>query len=249
MAKIRRAYHPDVKGSGSLLDLDPEESHHVARVLRLRRGDALSVFDGCGREWDGEIDAIDVRVVRIRVGCERSCPVEPALQVTLFQALCRPERMEWVIQKGTEVGASAFRPVRTERVETRDPSAERLDRWRRIAIEACKQSGRRAIPEIGPVSGLPETAPPETLALLLDGGPESPPAGRYLSGPQPGSVWIAVGPEGGLTRDEISNCCEGGWKPAGLGPRTLRTETAGVVACSLVLHAWDDLGTERTGRI
>jgi 16S rRNA (uracil1498-N3)-methyltransferase len=150
--------------------------------------------------------------------------------------------MEWVIQKGTEVGLDAIRPFAARRSEVDAPSAERLRRYRRVALEAAKQSGRRLVPDVAePLPGLP-LPPSGVCALLLDGGPEARPIVERLARPRPGSVWLAVGPEGGFEPAEAAALAAGGWSLTGLGPRTLRTETAGVVAAALVLHAWGDFG-------
>jgi len=221
--------------------LSPEESHHVARVLRLRPGDAVAVFDGLGREWEGVVQSVERGAARVRVGEEILSAVEPTLDVVLFQALCRNDRMEWAIQKSTEVGVSAVRILRTARVEEAERRGAPLERWRRIALEAAKQSGRRRVPTVDVAEDLPP-AVSGTLALILTAGRPALAIGEYLLRPRPGAVWLAVGPEGGFTGPEVGAASGRGWEAAALGPRTLRTETAGVVAAALVLQAWDDVG-------
>jgi 16S rRNA (uracil1498-N3)-methyltransferase len=242
MERIRRVHHADVPGSGSVIVLDPDETHHVVRVLRLRPGDPLSVFDGRGREWEAVLLSIDRPGATVRTASELQGRVDPVLPVTLFQALCRPERMEFLIQKGTEIGLAAIRPFPAHRSEAGNPSEDRLRRYRRVALEAAKQSGRRSIPEVAdPIAAVPP--PPEGVrALLLDAGPGSRPLAEHAGPPRPAAVWLAVGPEGGFEPDEAESIEASGWGRVRLGPRTLRTETAGVVAAALVLHAWDDLG-------
>jgi 16S rRNA (uracil1498-N3)-methyltransferase len=245
MERGRRVYHPTVAGEGAEIVLDLEETHHAIRVLRLRPGDPVSVFDGRGREWEAVLVSSDRGGAAIRTGAEMTDLIDPTLPVTLFQGLCRPERMEWVIQKGTEVGLHAIRPFAARRSEVDAPSAERLRRYRRVALEAAKQSGRRFVPDVSePLSGLP-LPPSGVLALLLDGGPEATPMVERLARQRPESVWLAVGPEGGFEPAEVAALVTGGWWLTGLGPRTLRTETAGVAAAALVLHAWDDFGAAR----
>ncbi len=241
MGRMRRVHHPGTAGSGSIVALDRDESNHVARVLRLGPGEAVSVFDGQGREWEGVLQSVQATEVRVRLVRELEGVVDPALPVVLFQALCRHDRMEWAIQKAVEVGIGEIRPIRTERVEAREPSGARLERWRRIALEACKQSGRRRIPAVTSPTGLPPAPPGGTLALALGTG-DSPPLGATTAVSPPAAVWIAVGPEGGFTGGELSTLAARGWREAGLGPRTLRTETAGLIAATLVLHKWGDLG-------
>jgi 16S rRNA (uracil1498-N3)-methyltransferase len=152
--------------------------------------------------------------------------------------------MEWVVQKATELGLHAVLPFPAERSDARPPSAARLERWRRIAIEACKQCGRSRVPEIELRDDLAQPSE-DRSAILLDGGERVLELGELLSGPPAGEVWLAVGPESGFTPQEIARWTEKGWQSGRLGPRTLRTETAGLVAASVVMHRWGDLGSAR----
>ena len=238
-ARLRRAFLPSAS-TGARADLDPEESHHVARVLRARAGDDLSVFDGRGGEWDATVEAVAGDRVTVRVGAPVTDPVEPPIRIVLHQALVRPEKLEWVLQKGTELGVASFRLLATERGE-RAPSASRLTRYERITLEACKQSGRRVVPAVEPAAS-PARPGADVIALVLDTSPQAPPLGSVLAGAPPAEVWIAVGPEGGWTGEELAGLDAHGWRRASLGPRTLRTETAGAIAAAIVLHAWGDLG-------
>lgn len=238
--RVRRAYVPSGARPGATVALDPDEAHHVARVLRLRAGDTLAVFDGLGGEWLATVAASGRDGVTVCVGDARPGDPEPPLSVTLWQASVRPEKLEWVLQKGTELGVSSFRIVTTGRVEAPEPSASRLDRYRRIVLEACKQSGRRRVPALA-CDRLGDP-PPGTTAIVLDARGGVPALGALLEGPPTPEVWVAVGPEGGFTDAEIEDLSARGWRRASLGPRVLRTETAGAVAAALVLFAWGDLG-------
>jgi 16S rRNA (uracil1498-N3)-methyltransferase len=242
---LRRAFLAVTPKPGDRVDLDPEESHHVARVLRLKTGDALAVFDGKGGEWEATIVVADRLRVTLVVGQARPGDVEPGLRVVVFQALTRPEKLEWVLQKGTEIGVSAFRLIGTERVEAQPPSPSRLSRYERIVMEACKQCGRRVLPSLtlGPL------APPGdgVLGIILAVGVGVASIGELLASPQTAEVWLAVGPEGGFSEGELDAAVASGWRPASLGPRVLRTETAGAIAAALVLHAWGDLGPADSG--
>ena len=250
MDRIRRVYHPSVEGSDTLILLEPDEARHVARVLRLRTGDSVSVFDGRGREWSGTLIASRPSTVRVKVGEERHDPVEPDLEVVLYQGLCRPDRLDWVIQKGTEIGFSGFRIVEDARSQIPPPSPSRFARWNRVALEACKQSGRRRLPEVtGPLARPP--VPEEgALGLLLEANHrQARPLGEVLTGPRPERVWLAVGPEWGFDPQEVRAMTASGWISCALGPRTLRTETAGMIAGGVVLHAWGDLGSPRVDSV
>lgn len=222
--------------------LSPEDSAHLTRVLRLRVGDSVGVFDGRGREWDAEIleaarDRVVVRPVR-----RREDRVDPVLPVVLHQARCRPDRFEWVLQKGTEIGVARFVPVRTARAEGAGRPVRR-QRLERILVEACKQCGRRTVPLLDDERDLDDDIPDRDASAVVLAGPGAPPIGRVLAGGDPPpAVEILVGPEGGLEPDELEALEGRGWRPASLGPRTLRTETAGLVAAALTLHLAGDLG-------
>jgi 16S rRNA (uracil1498-N3)-methyltransferase len=236
--RMRRALLPSAGNTGDRVLLDPEESHHAARVLRLKRGDALNVFDGAGREWAATIEDVTGDRVAVVLGQEVEGRVEAPLRVVLYQANVRPEKLEWVLQKGTELGVAAFRIVVTERVEAPAPSPARLTRYRRILLTACKQSGRRVLPELA-VGGI-ETPGADVAAIVLT--QEAPALGKVLQAEPPHEVWIVVGPEGGFTDAELSALAGRGFLAASLGPRVLRTETAGAVAAAVVFHTWGDLG-------
>lgn len=245
MARLWRAHHPGLAAEvGAEVELSREESHHVGRVLRLGPGERLSLFDGAGREWDAVIVPSPAPRVVVRLERERVDRVEAPLDVRLYQGLCRPDRMDWLVQKATEVGVAAIHPVATARAEAWRGSERRLERWRRIAVEAAKQSGRRRVPEITPCPDLPAAGPAGPLSLLLSPDPRSRPLGLALGQRSPGPVRVAVGPEGGFDAEELARWSDAGWLAASLGPRTLRAETAGIVAAALILHAWGDLGTQ-----
>lgn len=156
MARLWRAFHPELPAeAGAEVELSAEEAHHVGRVLRLGPGESLSLFDGAGREWEARILAAPRP--RIVVRLERECvePVDAPLDLRLYQGLCRSERMDWLVQKATEIGVSAIHPLPTTRSEPARKLGQRLERWRRIAVEAAKQCGRRTLPEIAPRDELP----------------------------------------------------------------------------------------------
>lgn len=246
MGRAWRVHHADPPGPGHEVLLDREESHHVRRVLRLEPGDPLSVFDGRGREWSARVLEAERGGVRVLLGEELADPVEPDLPVHLYQGLCRPERMDWLVQKGTEVGLLAIHLVVTSKAKPPGITERRLARWYRIAKEACKQSGRRRIPTIESPNSFPPV-PSDVLGLVLHSPAPGRPLGDYLGRSRPREVWLAVGPEEGFDPGELKTLERSGWRRAALGPRTLRAETAGVVAGTIVLHAWSDLGAGHPG--
>lgn len=214
---------------------EPEESHHLVRVLRARRGEAVLAFDGRGGEWEARIRDVERGIVTLALGRATGRRSEAPVSVTLVQALVRSEKLDYVLQKGTEIGVAAFVAVPTERVEAPAPSPQRLARYRRVLVEACKQSGRLVLPSLRVGAWPPEPAP----SIVLD--PAGTPIGAVLSR-RSSEAAIAIGPEGGFTEEEVETLRAQGATAASLGPRVLRTETAGVVAAALVLHAWGDLG-------
>jgi len=247
--RVRRAFLAATPVAGDRAMLDPEESHHVARVLRLKSGDALAVFDGKGGAWEAKIDELSRDRVTVVVGAARvEAAVEPELRVVVCQAIVRPEKIEWVLQKGTEIGVAAFRLILSDRVEAPPPSPSRLTRYRRIVLEACKQSGRRLVPTLA--LGALETPGDGVVAIVLAHAAGVATLGEVLAGAPCSEVWIAVGPEGGFADAELDALKAQGWRRASVGPRVLRTETAGAVAAAIVLHTWGDLGPppEKAGR-
>jgi len=246
MARLWRVYHPGLPAEpGASFDLEVDEARHVHRVLRLETGEPLAVFDGEGTEWRAVVVTSDRDRVAVELEAPITGPVEPSLVVGLYQGLCKPERMEWVIEKATEVGVAAVYPWKSRRAKAHAITPERLARWRRIAAAACKQCGRRRLPRIEVCEELPRQLPPATLGLVLDPGSAAAPLAEVCRRqPAPRQVWLAVGPESGLEAEEITARPGAGWIRTGLGPRVLRADTAGVVAASIVLHRWADLGAE-----
>jgi 16S rRNA (uracil1498-N3)-methyltransferase len=244
MARRWRVYHAELPAEpGESFELTEEESHHVRRVLRLQPGERIAVFDGGEREWEATLEPAGGRRVRVRLETPVETVVESPLEVVICQGLCRPERMDWLVQKATEAGVAAVLPFATEADSSHRVTENRLGRWRRVAVEACKQSGRRRIPRIEPLASLPPL-PDGALGLLLDTRPGISSLAEVCAGVEsvPRQVWLAVGPESGFGERDGDALRASGWRPVGLGPRILRSETAGLLAASILLHLWGDLG-------
>ncbi len=223
--------------------LNPEQSHQVCHVLRLRPGDTIVVLDDSGTEYDVTLTVVDRTETAGQVTSMRFARGEPKVELTLFQSLLAREKFEWVLQKGTELGVAQFIPVLAERslVRTKTIEDNKLDRWRRILAEAAEQSHRGRIPQLEPLLPFNDAvlrlgdfdrciiaAPSEKTVTLRDA----------LKGitRSPASVAVMIGPEGGFTGEEIALASEKGAVQVGLGPRILRTETAATVACALILY-------------
>jgi 16S rRNA (uracil1498-N3)-methyltransferase len=230
--------------SGVELSLSPAGAYHVARVLRMREGAPLSVFDGSGQEFRAEIVRVAGDEVTVRLNEALSGTAESPLRIALLQGVSRSERMDWTLQKATELGVASTAPVLTSRSVVRLDEKQALKKqshWRGIVIAACEQCGRSKIPHVAAPVTLREhlaTARKEGLRLVL-----SPSAPGSLAGlaSLPNKVELLIGPEGGLDDDELLAAQKAGFMPVRLGPRVLRTETAAVVALTVLQALWGDL--------
>lgn len=247
MASRARFHAPEARETGQELSLGGEEHHHLVRVLRLRPGDPLSLFDGKGRGFSARLVSVDRRQALVRVTGEEAA-VESPLHLSLAMALAKGEKLDWVLQKGTELGVSAFHPIASRRSDVRvaaERAADRVARWRRIALEACKQSGRTRLPAIHPPESLQQFVSRDLAGrrVVFDpGGTESLP--RAGAGERPAEpVVLAVGPEGGWAVEEVETLRRHGFAAVTLGPRTLRCETAALAAVALLQHLAGDLGS------
>ena len=227
---------------GSIL-LPQAAGRHVTKVLRLGPGDPLVVFDGRGGEYEAAVARVSPGAVAVEIGAYRPVDRESALAVELGQGVCRGGRMDLVVQKATELGVCAIRPVLCERTVVKlDPAraGRRIAHWRAIAVHAAQQSGRTQVPEFGGFEDL------ETWLSRPGAGPGiflSPRAASPVSDlAQPeGTVRLLVGPEGGLSPGEAERIRAAGFRELRLGPRVLRTETAALVALSVLQAYWGDL--------
>jgi len=239
MREIR--IHVDAElAAGAEHTLDARAAGHVARVLRRRPGDGLTLFDGRGREARAVIvEATRRGPVRVRVEAVADVDRESPLRIELVQGLARGERMDWVVQKAVELGVDAIHPVWMQRSEARTAAgAGRVRRWREIVAAACEQSGRTRLPALG------EPCPVEDLELRAACRLALQPGARGgLAGRAPGNaVALAVGPEGGLDERDLDALAGLGFEPVAFGPRVLRTETAGVAAIAALQALYGDLG-------
>jgi 16S rRNA (uracil1498-N3)-methyltransferase len=240
---ISRFHCPVPLAPGAVVELPPEAAHHASRVLRLGVGDTIGLFDGRGGEWRGRLVRVG-KTVSVALESFIDEDREAPLAVTLAQGLPAADKMDWVVQKGVELGAAAFRPLVARRSVIR-LSGERLERrvqhWQAVAVAACEQCGRNRVPVVAPLVDLPqflgEVPADNALRLVL-----APEAGQRLATlPRPtGPVTLLVGPEGGLEAGELAAATVAGFLPVSLGPRVLRTETAGAAALAAMMTLWGD---------
>lgn len=219
---------------GSELNLPEQAAEHVARVLRLTAGDPVTVFNGDGHDYVATILAVGKRQVTARLTARQIVLNESPLRLTLVQGVARGEKMDLIVQKATELGVARIVPVLTERSEVKLDAAraqKRLIHWRAVAASACEQSGRALVPQISPVQPLSAWLESlvDTAALRLALLPDGTHSARKLHFADAGGV-LMVGPEGGLGARDIDALTAAGFVGLALGPRILRTETAGLAA-------------------
>jgi 16S rRNA (uracil1498-N3)-methyltransferase len=236
---------------GEKINVGGAAANHIARVLRLRTGDALTLFNGSGAEYGASIEEFRKDSVLVTVTDERQVERESPLMLTLAQGISRGERMDWILQKATELGVSRIVPVFTERSVVRldaKQAQRKLQHWRGIAIAACEQCGRNRVPDL--------TLPVDIHEFLAGAreshaGTAAPPMHLLLSptaelgigdfAHTATSVTVLIGPEGGLTEVEQESAIRAGFTPVRMGPRILRTETAAIAALTVLQQEFGDL--------
>jgi len=223
-------FHVNCDLGPGLIDLDGPEAHHLATVCRLRPGDRVCLFNGDGREYPALVEQVERRSVALRVLSVESPSRELPFRLEVAAALPKGDRAQVLVEKLTELGVTAFIPLRTSRSIVQ-PRETRLDRLQRHVIEASKQCGRNVLMVIEPLTEWADYSRGERPARKLlahPGGEEIRGAGGD------GDITVAVGPEGGFTDEEVSLALGAGWRVVGLGPRILRVETAAVGLASLL---------------
>ncbi|MFU8877241.1 MAG: 16S rRNA (uracil(1498)-N(3))-methyltransferase, partial [Wenzhouxiangellaceae bacterium] len=227
--------------AGREITLEARAAHHVVRVLRCRRGDRLVLFNGHGGQAEAEIiSAHRQHGCRVRILELFEQQTESPLWIELVQAISRGDKMDRVVRQAVELGVGAIRPLVTRRCEVRpDEFDRRLTRWREIVIGACEQSGRNRIPEVHvPVTPDELVCRAEFRWVLVPGAERA----LAATGDAQGGIAIVIGPEGGLADEELEVLSAQGFQPRHLGPRILRTETAGPAAIAIVQATSGDLG-------
>lgn len=221
-------------------ELPETQAHYIGRVLRHAVGDAVQLFDGSGQEFLGELIEVGKKTVRVELREQFTGQPESALRVHLGQGLSRGERMDWAIQKATELGAAQITPIVSERCEVRlkdERADKRLAHWRQVAISACEQCGRSVVPLIHSPVLLADWLQQSDADLKLVLHPVAEPLTSHA---KPATLAFLIGPEGGLSDGEVAQAKAAGFHAARLGPRVLRTETAPVVALSVAQQLWGD---------
>ena len=243
--RLTRVHVDSPLAAGSEVVLPDSAAAHLSRVLRLTVGDECVLFNGDGNDYAAHITAIGKREMRVAVAASREVDNESPLAITLLQGVARGEKMDLILQKATELGVTAIAPLWSQRSEVRLDEArteKRLAHWRGVVTSACEQCGRARVPKVAaPVSlaAAMGALPGGGLRLILD--PEGELALGTLTIGDGASVVLAVGPEGGWSPADREQLRAAGFQGLKLGPRILRTETAGLAAISALQSRLGDL--------
>lgn len=230
---------------GARLALPEAAAGHLLRVLRLAPGDACVLFNGDGHDYAARILTAGRRDADVEITAAQRVDNESPLRITLLQALARGEKMDWILQKATELGVAAIVPASSERSEVRldaERADKRLAHWRSVVISACEQSGRACVPGVAAAQTLPRAVaalPPGTQRYLLD--PEATTSASALALTAATECVLAIGPEGGWSPRDLDDLAAAGFIGLRLGPRVLRTETAGLAAIAALQAGYGDL--------
>jgi 16S rRNA (uracil1498-N3)-methyltransferase len=252
---LPRFFSPQRISVDEVIELPAVAAHHASRVLRLEQGDELILFDGSGGEYRATIEVINKSGVAIAVKKYLDIERESRLDITLAQTVCASEKMDWIIQKGVELGVKRIQPLATTRgvVKLSDERAEkRIRHWRQVIIAACEQCGRNRVPPMMSLTSISNWLgnqvserknrssdyPPGSYFML------SPAAKKGLrdlpASPVAAPLTLLVGPEGGFTAEEEAAAMVAGFVPLQLGRRILRTETAALAAVAAMQALWGD---------
>ena len=240
--RIPRIYVPDSLVSSESIALPDQAAHHVKNVLRLPLGAEITLFNGLGGEFGGHIDTMDKRQLRVSVLAYRARECESSLIIEVGLGIAKGDRMDYAIQKATELGVKRIVPLTTERCMvalTGERADKKWEHWHAVIVSACEQCGRNRLPElakIGELHSWSQNVQAESKFVL---DPTASVSLRQHTTPK-GKVAIAIGPEGGLTDKEIRLAEQSGFLPTQLGPRILRAETATVAAICALQALWGD---------
>ena len=243
--RLNRAYVDAQLAVGARIALPDSAAAHLIRVLRLGAGDGCVLFNGDGHDHDARIVAADKRGAEVEITGVREVDNESTLRIVLVQGIARGEKMDWILQKATELGVAAFVPVSSERSEVKldgERADKRLAHWRSVVVSACEQNGRARVPGVGAPEALATALarlPGDGARLTLD--PHATDGVATLSVPAGRQVVVAIGPEGGWSPRDRIVLGEAGFAGLRLGPRILRTETAGIAAIAALQARFGDL--------
>lgn len=236
MRNRRRVFHTEFDGEVAMLS--PDESHHLTRVLRVKEGEVLELFDGAGHTREGHIEEIRSGEVQVVFTGEKQSQERISPWITLAVAPPKGQRMDTLVQMAQEIGLDELIPLVTERAVERKFSEKRYERWLRVAVAAAKQSGADYLIRFSPVASFEAPADISRecdLRLVLHTGTDCVNLGEFLEGQaQPERILLVIGPEGGFAEEEVTSLRDSGFSTVGLPTPTLRVETAAIFALSAV---------------
>lgn len=242
--RIPRIYHSQPLPDSGTLALDDEAANHVGRVMRMQAGQSLILFDGTNHQWDATITEVSKKSVTVEIANKQHHSIESPLDLHLGQVISRGDKMEFTIQKSVELGVNVITPLVSERCGVKlnaERFEKKLQQWQKIAISACEQCGRNVVPEIRPVMKLEDWCQEEFDGIKLNLHPRA----KYSINTLPAehkALRLLIGPEGGLSAEEIAMTEQHHFDEILLGPRVLRTETAAMTAITALQVRFGDLG-------
>lgn len=243
--RISRFYLPLDLSTGAVLELNKEQAHYALTVLRMKDGFQLEVFDGKGNFAAATLQVLGRREANVVLGEVCTATNESPLQTVLLQGISRGDRMDYSIQKAVELGVTAIQPLFTERCEVKlkgDKLNKRRSQWQSIVVNACEQSGRAFVPEVLPLLTLDEFWQQNANIQGIVCDPYAKQTLAQMTSPTTEqALHILVGPEGGLSEDEVGQAVQHGCTAVQLGPRILRTETAGPSMLAIAQSLWGDI--------
>lgn len=237
-----RFYCPQVLNPGATVELPADAAHHALKVLRVGAGETAILFDGRGGQWSATLQPAGKRLYAV-LDAFADTDREAPLAITLVQGLPAADKMDFVVQKAVELGVAAIHPVTAKRSLIRlsgERAQRRVAHWNAVVVSACEQCGRNRVPLVAPMVDLPQylgnTRAQNALRLIC-----VPHGGKRLRDwPAPAAASLLVGPEGGFEDSEVKAALAAGYEPVSLGPRVLRTETAGPAALAAIMSLWGD---------
>lgn len=247
--QMPRFFVRDADPSAGFIKITGEDFNHIKNVLRLKKNDEVTICDGKGLDYISSIDEIGNDFITASVSRKEKNCNEPPLTVTLYQGIPKSDKMDFIIQKCVELGAAAFVPVETERSVVRldNPrdGIKKTERWRRISTEAAKQSKRGIIPDVMPPVDFSQAllmASRSELSIMPYENEKANGLNKIIRGKNFSNISVFIGPEGGFSDSEIGKAAAAGIIPVTLGPRILRTETAGLAAVTILMYELGDMG-------
>lgn len=241
--RVPRIYHSLPLDAAVEIELDADAANHVGRVLRMSAGQQIELFNGDGCNYPAELVAVEKKRVVAKTLDKLANDSESPLNIHLGQVISRGEKMEFTIQKSVELGVSTITPLTSERCGVKlnqERFEKKLQQWQKIAISACEQCGRSVVPKVMPLQSLEQWSSQQDGLMKLNLHPRAQYKIHTLPKPEQG-VRLLIGPEGGLSEQEIAKCTEQGFIETQLGPRVLRTETAALTAITALQCQFGDL--------